>query len=118
MGPSTFWDRISPWLRHPLSSDHRVPLLRPARLGDPVRTGATVTVRQILKFTITCDGYYPDGRPCSCDITVEADSQAAAEAEAKSYGWYEDHRGWLCNAGDGHRGDRAILKDQDESAPH
>lgn len=64
-----------------------------------------MTLRRILKFEITCDGYYPDGRKCPCETTIEAHSQYAAEEQARQTGWYQDHRGWICNAAGGHRDD-------------
>ncbi|MCV7208389.1 hypothetical protein [Mycolicibacterium canariasense] len=65
-----------------------------------------MTIQQILRFKLTCDGWYPDGHgPCPCDLTVEATSQQDAEAQAISTGWSRDHRGWICNA-DGHLGDQ------------
>lgn len=66
-----------------------------------------MVVRRVLKFRIECDGYKPNGQRCPCDTTIEDHSLVAAEARAKGYGWYEDHRGWLCNARDGHRDDRS-----------
>ena len=64
-----------------------------------------MALRRIVKFSITCDGYKPDGQPCGRDFTIEAFGQHDAEDAAKRYGWYHDHRGWLCNARDGHSDD-------------
>ena len=67
-----------------------------------------MTLRNVLKFEFTCDGYKPTGSPCPCDLFVEACSQHGAEEQARRIGWYKDHRGWICNA-DGHRGDGVTI---------
>lgn len=65
---------------------------------------------EVLKFRLECDGEHPRGGRCPCDVTVEATSREDAEARVLSFGWYHDARGWVCNAGGGHRGDPAVLR--------
>ena len=67
-------------------------------------------IRQVYTFELTCDGYYPEGGPhsgeaCLCDFVCEAYSSEDFLENAGSYGWYQDHRGWICNARGGHDGD-------------
>lgn len=60
-------------------------------------------MRQVLEFVIDCDGYTPKGKPCPCLLTIKGFSQEDASSRATAFDWYQDHRGWICNAE--HRGD-------------
>lgn len=66
-----------------------------------------MTIREIRKWRITCDGRYPDNHgPCPCDLTTEAETEQQAVDYALSVGWRftvkYGTRVWTCNAGGGH----------------
>lgn len=71
-----------------------------------------MSIREIRKWEIRCDGEHPKGGPCGFTIIHEAVDQHEAAHHAIKAGWTQvPHPGtvfdalprWFCNAKDGHR---------------